>query len=258
MVDYRESGYLLGTGKVDPEQLMEFNRRRFKRKLSGIDVIIPKPPKDLLETMETLQVEGISKFEPFYTPSIISKLGYLPDFLDKPEWWFLSQIANGRLSEDAETIRSGWYLVDTCRKPNLEKGENRYEDDYLGPIMQKLRREGEIYTFRKLPEDSRLGASPNEIQNVIMPELSRARSIPQARSMRAIEFNVWGKMSHPEWGETDTLEWFEDELKGSVGPLTLIGGSSKRGGLSDIGFGWPYHRHADAGFRLVIPFPQKP
>lgn len=256
MADYRESGSFFRQGKVDTEQLARSNRILMREEF-GIAVEVPEPPQDFLKTMEVLHNEGISKIKPFGVPNIINFF--------KPNPWFFRQITNGRLSEDAAVLKAGWHLIDTCRKPDLQKGKQRYEDDYLGPTMQKLRKEGKIYTFRNLPEDSRLGASTREIQQLIIPEFVVSLSIPQPRRMRAIEFNVWGNMSHPEWGDTDSWELFEDELKGSVGPqgqsagpLVLIGGSSKRGGLSHIDFGWPEHRHPDAGFRLVIPFPQKP
>jgi hypothetical protein len=67
-------------------------------------------------------------------------------------------------------------------------------------------------------------------------------------------FNVVGNMRHPEWGDTNTSEWFGDEF----GPgYRLFGGDSDLGSLVCLIYRWPARRDGRVGFRPLIAFPSK-
>lgn len=59
---------------------------------------------------------------------------------------------------------------------------------------------------------------------------------------------------HPEWGQTNTWEWFADKY-GDDG--RLIGGRSGDGGLARVGCVWSGYRRGGLGFSPVVPFPSK-
>jgi hypothetical protein len=67
---------------------------------------------------------------------------------------------------------------------------------------------------------------------------------------RAIEWNYLGNAFHPEWGDTNTWEWFDDSYQN--GTRRLRGGDSEYGGLSDVDWGVPARRRDGLGFRLLV------
>jgi hypothetical protein len=64
-----------------------------------------------------------------------------------------------------------------------------------------------------------------------------------------LEFNLLGNLHHPEWGETNTWEWFEDEIKGGD---RLDGGNSSYGGLAGVGDSFPAYSNDGFGFRPLV------
>lgn len=137
-------------------------------------------------------------------------------------------------------------------------GQQSYEeDDYMEPLMAFLRGANKIKRYRHVPDYSRFGASPEEIERIILPEFaarSEARGI--VRNRRYIEYNVWGNMAHPEWGKTNTWEWFGDSVFQSA--YRLVGGVSDDGGLAYVHYFRADDRYGNTGFSPVVYFPSKP
>ncbi|MBI4080607.1 MAG: hypothetical protein HY430_02440 [Candidatus Levybacteria bacterium] len=179
----------------------------------------------------------------------------MPGWKVKPEHWFWEQIKDGNLPQDAATLKEGWYLVDRRGKPNYQDDKQMYEDDYLAPFMENLRETGRVQKYRFVPDNSRFGASADEIEQVILPELaSILGSEGIVRSKREIEFNVLGNMHYPEWGETNTWEWYADKFEDDS---RLIGGHSGGGGLAHVSYDWSDNRHDGVGFAPLVEFPSE-
>ena len=72
-------------------------------------------------------------------------------------------------------LQQGVYLIDGRAKPDYQDGEQRYENDgFMEDMIKGLRRQSVIQRHRYVPEDSRFGVSPQEIEQVILPEFARA------------------------------------------------------------------------------------
>ena len=155
------------------EQLIRTESEALKR-FFGKEIVVPKPPQELFQTLENMSKLGITGFEPHYLPQVsLTEKDKIPGWKVKPESWFWQQIKKGKLSKDAATLQEGWYLVDGRRKPNYDNGQQRYENDYLEPIMADLRNKGKIQKYSSVPNISRFGASPEEIEQVILAEFFR-------------------------------------------------------------------------------------
>ncbi|MBI4089169.1 MAG: hypothetical protein HY424_00500 [Candidatus Levybacteria bacterium] len=235
------------------EQLTRIESEALKR-FFGKDIVVPKPPQELFQTLETMSKLG---FEPHFLPQVsLTEADKIPGWKVKPQSWFWQNIKDGKPSADAAVLQEGWYLVDGRGKPNYDNGQQRYEDDYLESIMANLRKTGKIQKYSSVPDSSRFGASPNEIEQVILPEVARKTGAKgNLTNKRYIEFNVWGNMFHPEWGQTDTLEWFADEFGGG---RRLFGGDSGGGGLGYVYDSWSDNRGDSVAFGPVVRFPSKP
>ncbi len=223
----------------------------------GKDIAVSEPPAELFQTLEQMSKIGITGFEPHFLPQVsLTEKSKIPGWKVKPESWFWQKIKEGKISKDAATLQEGWYLVDKRKKPNYDNGQQRYDNDYAEPIMADLRKTGKIQKYSSVPDISRFGASPEEIEQVILPEAVRITGTKgDLTAKRYIEFNVWGNMFHPEWGQTNTLEWFADRFGDSS---RLYGGYSVAGGLTSVHDVWSGHRHGDVAFSPVVRFPSKP
>lgn len=220
----------------------------------GHDILVVEPPAELFQTQEALLEHGITGFEPHFLPQVsLTEKSEFPGWKVRPDPWFWKQIRDGRIPADAATLREGWYLVDGRTKPDYDNGQQRYSNDYMEPIMQGLRKTGKIQKHSYVPDISRFGASPEEIENIILPEFTRIiNTRGEMANKRYIELNVLGNMFHPEWGRTNTLEWFADKLKGNK---WLGGGRSDLGGLANVDDSWSDFRDAHPAFSPVIRFP---
>ena len=165
---------------------------------------------------------------------------------------FFDAIKNGDLPADAATLSGAWTLIDTRRKPQYNSANQRYEDDPLGPVLEALRKKNFIADFKV--KGSRYDISPEEFEKPeVRAALAEALGIPvEALHLpRAIDYNYIGNAFYPEWGETDTYEWFEDVYKGQH---RLYGGDSDGGGLSHVSWIGAASRYASIGFRPLGRF----
>jgi hypothetical protein len=137
-------------------------------------------------------------------------------------------------------------------------GKQRYgKDDYLEPLMEYLRASDRIRICPWTPHYSRAGVSPKEIEEVILPEFAKMSGAKgNVRNRRFMEFNVRGNIRHPEYGQTDTWEWFGDPVFG--GAYRLRGGGSNIGGLGGVGNDAVDHYRGRTSFSPVVEFPSKP
>lgn len=236
----------------------------------GKDYDIPEPPDDLFHDLEKLR--QVRKFEISYQPPILfdpeaeldsKRAPALPIWRKgvgvKPEPYFWQLIKEGTLSPASAVLPEGWVLRDGRAKPQYQDGKQYYEDDaFLQASIHELRASGEISKYGYVPNDSRFGISPIEIEQVIIPHFATLTGVKGlVEYPTELEFNTAGNRMHPEWGKTDTLEWLAD--KAFEGRSRLVGGVSGNGGLAYVG-GWQsVYRDGGVGFRLQVRYPsQKP
>lgn len=226
------------------------------------DFEVPNPPDDLFATLQNFAERGIKGFdEVYYQPRL--QLTENDEFwkgrgIVKPEPYFWQQIKNGDFRQEAAMLEEGWYIGDRRGKPMYAYRQQRYgEDDYIEPLMTYLRATNRIQKYSILPDYSRFGASPQEIEGVILPEFAeRSEARGGVRNRRYMEFNVRGNIAHPEYGQTNTWEWFGDSA--FRGSRRLFGGLSGRGGLALVFDDSVDGRDTGTGFSPVVFFPSKP
>lgn len=244
------------------DQLITAARRELKDSF-GRDFEVSTPPAILFEDLRNFAETGIKGLDKIYYQSGL-ELTEKDKFWKgkgkvKPDPYFWKQIKNGNFPSEVAMLEEGWFVGDSRVKPMYNNGQQRYEgDDYLEPLMKYLRDSNRIQRESGVPDCSRFGASPTEIEKVIstvFSEMSGAKGI--VRNRRYMEANVRNNIDHPEYGQTNTLEWFGDPVFRG-GAYRLLGGSSVDGGLAHVG-GHPVDWRFDfAGFSLVVAFPSKP
>lgn len=242
------------------DQLVTAARTELKSRF-GRGFEVPEPRQDLFVTLQNFAERGIKGFdEIYYQPSL--ELTGKDKFWEgkgivKPEPYFWQQIKDGNFPAGAAMLEEGWFVGDSRVKPMYDNDKQKYgKDDYMEPLMAYLRASEKIQRY-SVADASRFGVSPTEIEEVIVPvftEMSGAKGI--VRNRRYMEFNVRGNMTHPEYGQTNTWEWFSDHAFRDAG--RLVGGRSVSGGLADVFDVSVGSRSGDAGFSLVVAFPSKP
>lgn len=181
--------------------------------------------------IRNLEKQGFLGFDVVILPDMeLTPVAEIPNWKTRPESQFWKKLMAKTIPEDAASLRRGIYLVDGRDKPNYENGNQMYKDDYLAPLMQKLRGDGKVENY-PVPLGSRFCVSPVEIEKVIIPEIAQLIGTKGLRYKRFIEFNIIGNMMHPEWGKTNTWEWCTDEYLASH---HLICGNSDNGGLGEV------------------------
>ena len=130
-----------------------------------------------------------------------------------------------------------------------------YKEDVLGPVLEDLRKKKIIEDFEV--KGSRFRISWNELNKPeVKKAIAHAMDVPEEylRLPRAIEWNFIGNAYHPEWGDTNAWEWFDDSYNN--GQRRLSGDYSESGGLSYVSWNDPGHRSVSLGFRLQVVFSQ--
>ncbi len=231
----------------------------------GIDMEVPEPPSELIDTLENFAERGITGFdEVYYQPEKEFKKNdkfWKVKGRRRPEDYFWNKIKNGKYPSAVARLEEGWFIGDRRGKPIYDKGKQRYgEDDYMEPLMSYLRSLGTQAGIEKsdVPDSDyfRFGASPAEIEGKILPtfaKMSGAKGVVRCR--KYMEFNVRGNIAHPRWGQTNTGEWFDDTV--SLGAQRLFGGFSGYAGLADIGSLSVFNRGRRIGFSPVVFFSTK-
>jgi len=222
--------------------------------------VVPKPSQELMAFVERTAELGFT-FEPYFEPRVVfTKDSNYPGLVVKPNPWLFEQIQKGNISPDVASLSGQWAAMEGFQKPEYDGGKQLYENDPLAPKLESLRKNGKIAVpdwCRHIPSISRFGTSPDEIDSLIVPAFSEFAQIED--QIKAGEIKVgtpswasWfyrGNTEHPEWGQTNTWEWFSNNF-GAV--RRLIGGRRDRGGLADVDDDWHGHRHDYIGFRLQV------
>jgi len=220
---------------------------------------IPKPPTELLKFQERNKDLGFT-FEPFYWPEVVlEEDSDWPGAGIRPEGWYWQQIRNRNLPKNFATLFAGWYAMESIQKPDYVGGRQLYSNDALGLYLENLRNQGKIAVpelYRHVPPISRFAVSWDEIHSPVISEVSKLFDVDRSRMKipRMIELNVRGNMAHREWGQTNTLEWFEDKFEDAH---RLYGGNANNGGLAHVLDSWSDYRNDHLGFRLLVSFPQQ-
>ncbi len=240
-------------------ELMEQETEKL-REFFGYDVEVPPLPEEI--TPERYEKWKEMGFELHYLPDEeLTEERDLPGWKKKPgkkyaDGWgieFYADVKKDDLPKDALKLPASWILVDTRGKPKYESGKQIYKDDVLRPVLEDLRKKKIITDFET--KGSRFNISWDELNKPeVKKAIAEAMDVPEEclRLPRAIEWNFIGNAYHPEWGDTNTWEWFEDSYQ--KGARRLDGGSSGYGGLSDVYWDGPAARDDDLGFRPQVVF----
>jgi len=228
------------------------------KRFSRDQLILPETqiPQEVSDILQRAERAGI-RLEPYHLSNVVlDENSSVEGWNSKPERWYWEQIGKGNIGQDAPKLSDSWVLVDPITRPDYKDGEQLHISDPLGPLLAKLRKEKKIKNLKGIPAASRFVISPNELIAVVLPEIAELLGVEASavRLPKAIEFNVIGNMKHPEWGQANTWEWFEDNFEDDN---RLAGGDSDNGGLADVDYGWSCGRYGGVAFRpLVVVSPK--
>lgn len=212
--------------------------------------------KSFRETLEKYGSEKISEWqrlglEPHFLPEIaMPRDAAFPGWKVKPEDWYYNEVAAGKIlrqqpggsliPEKEVKLEGITVLVDTRLKPPFNNGKQMFENDnLLGPIIERLRKEGKIARY-DYDKSSRFGVSADEWEEHIKPEIAKllGLKVSQVRLERAIEGNIipqlYPDMPRHKDGKTNVWVWYEEYL-GDRGSR-LFGGFSSYGGLAYVDY----------------------
>lgn len=244
---------------LNPEALV-VDQNRIVENFFGNEAI-PELPKTLVEFIERTTEQGFS-FELYREPRVVfTQDSSYPGLVVKPDRWLFEEIQKGKISLDAISLSSQWAAMEGFPKPEYDGGKQLYENDPLASKLEKLRKNGKIAApadgCRHIPSISRFGTSPDEIASLIVPVFAGLSQIEDQIKAGKIKAGVppwasWfyrGNTAHPEWGQTNTWEWFTNSF-GAAG--RLFGGYRDLGGLAGINYYWRGSGYAHIGFRLRV------
>lgn len=230
---------------------------------------------DLASFREALEKYGQGKIavwqelglEPHFLPEVaITQDTKFKGWKVKPENWYYEKVTGGKMlrqrpdgdlipDEDAFKLKGVTVLVDTRLKPAVyDEGKQMWEDDnLLGSIVERLRKEGKIEKHDYGLQSSRFGVSADEWEKQVRPALAEllGLKVSQVRLERAIEMNVipqlYPEMPRANDGQTNTWVWLEEYFGGRE--RRLVGGRSCYGGLADVRCDWSDFRWSFRSFR---------
>lgn len=232
-------------------------------KFLGQEINIPTPPQELIDTLNKAQKIGWIAAEAHFFPKIQFEQGLnFPGWSVKPEDYYWQKIKEAKIPPDAATFEGIWVVADGSQKPQYQHGIQMYENDPFSSILAKLRKDGEIQVpdwNNHIPATSRFGINNDELQIYVNPAIVDLLGVQpeQVRQPKAIEFNILGNLFHPEWGETNTWEWFEDKFSRHNLHLIGSGGDYAHGNLGRMNFGSCRDNYDNLGFRPLVTFPPK-
>lgn len=229
------------------------------RRFCGREVF-PEPPKALLEFIKWTTEQGFT-FEPYLEPDLtFSQDAQYPGLQVRPNPYFYDLIEEGLLPPEAMRLLGPmWAAMEGFPKPNYDNGRQLCGKDPLANILEDLRRKRNIEVpdlCKHVPPFSRFAISALELEHYIHPLFAQNAKVEKKQVGNSYAaFLYRGNTAHPEWGETNTFEWFpKDEFRGGN---RLIGGDSALGGLGCVG-DWHAGHHDDfVGFRLRVVFPSQ-
>ncbi|MFH1611983.1 MAG: hypothetical protein ABH887_01835 [bacterium] len=206
------------------------------------------------EKIKEWQKLGLEPHFPFPKGIKITKDSKFPGWKIKPKNWYFEQIAKGNILIDIdgnlepinvnseniiEFLEDTIVLIDTRLKPNYQDGRQIWKNDnLLGLIIEKLRKEKKIAEYEYGKQSSRFGASADEWEKEIKPALVERLGL-QVRLETALEANIipqmYCYMPREDDGNTNTWCWHEEYFEDRGGRLN--GGNSDNGGLAGVGYG---------------------
>jgi len=246
-----------------------------KQILSKDQLILPEKqiPQEVLDVLQRAEKAGIRTFEPYHLSGItLTEDSKVKGWDKKPRGAYWEEIREGNLSKDSSKLPNAWVLVDKTKRPDYYDGQQLHDKDPFGPLLKKLREENKIkYEFnnackKPVPDTSRFAISQIELREYVFPEIAKMLEVneSQVRLPRAIEFNVIGNFSHPEWGKPFTREWLDDDyrIEGvNPGCIRLVGGmrtNNNINGLVNVDIGHSHSLHNDEiAFRPLVVIPVK-
>lgn len=229
------------------------------KEFSRDQLILPEAtlPQEVSDVLTRIEAAGFGIFEAYHLSGVtLQQDSNIKGWDKKPENWYWEQIRNGKISQNAAKLPDSWILIDGTVRPDYEDGKQLHENDPLGTFLAKLRKDKKIEKIKGISGTSRFAISPDELTQVVLPEIAKILGVEsaQVRLPKEIEFNVIGNFKHPEWGEANTWEWFADVFEGGG---RLFGGSSVNGGLTDVNGVWSgFHYDAIAFRPLVVVTPK--
>lgn len=224
----------------------------------GRPELVPYPSQELINTLIKAKSIGWTQAEPHFLPKVVmAKDSEFPGWTIRPEEWFWKNIKQKIISSDAAQLDGVWVIVDGTQKPGYNDGKQTYEYDPFTSLLTQLREEIKVkHLAHQMPRGSRFGLSYEDIEKYVNPKIAELLGVwhEHVRTPKAIEFNVLGNMHHPEWGLTETYEWFQDPI---VFRQRLVGGLGSRGGLANVISEVAGGQFEYIGFRPMVVFPQK-
>jgi len=220
-------------------------------KFFGKKIEVPPLPKEI--TPERLKKWQEKDLELHFLPAENMTQNREIKGWKKPDY---RHINASKFPPDATELPGCWVLVDARQKPNWQSGNQMYDNDFLGLVLQELRNKGLIERYKH--SQSRFHIPPQNLEKPeVIEAIAKAYGLkPEQLSLqREIEFNVIGNIHHPEWGTTSSSEWFGDRYDSVHGRLR--GGSSDYGGLAYVDWYDLDYRRDIIGFRFLVRFPQK-
>jgi len=215
--------------------------------------------------------------EPHFLPKVpMMPENNYPGWKIKPEEWFYTQVKKGRILQEIngkltkiKTVELGGIsvLVDTRLKPDCNNGKEWKNDNFCGPIIEKLRKTKKIANYD--PPFSRFNVSIDEWEEKIKPAIAnRLKVNPNSVLLESVIIaniipQMYPYMERKNDGKTKTWCWFEDyfiEKANNLWDFRLIGIPhyrlngifSEDGGLADV-FYFPTHfQRPDGSFRPLI------
>ena len=217
----------------------------------GKTIEVPPLPAEI--TSEQLEFWEQNQLALHYSPGVeITKDNTFPGQTKKLDADIYKWIVEAKISPEAAKLPKGWILIDTRAKPNYASGDQMYENDLLAPVLEKLRLAGYISSFKQT--SSRFNISADELNKaevqIALAETLKIK-LEQLDLPPATLYNYLGNAFYPEWGETNTWEWFQEEYSGG---RRLGGGRSGSGGLSSVRYGSSDSRNGNLGFRPLACF----
>ena len=158
-----------------------------------------------------------------------------------------------KVDKQAHLLFGGSVLIDTRLKPAYDNGKQMYADDYLGPILSKLRHDKKIPQYQYGEQGSRFGVSADEWEEHVKFALTkdkRFRSVKRWRLERSIEANIipqiYLHMPRKDNGFTNTWQWYEEYFGDDS--YRVYGGYSACGGLANFYWSWSGDHWNDQSF----------
>lgn len=214
---------------------------------------------DLTLMRETIERYGYAKIaewqklglEVHFLPStVLMRNTSFDGWKIQPESWYWDQARNGNLyhrQDDGTLVKASGdllpgrvVLIDTRKKPNYDDGKQMFakDRDFMGRVIDRLRKDGKLARYQYGPQTSRFGISSIEWEDHLKAAVAERLGLEpaQVRLEMAIEANIipqlYTKMPRKDDGTTSTWCWYEEFFESAS--YRLRGGCSGYGGLACV------------------------